>query len=62
MATQAEYTIGINAAMKVAQDDVNQMVPFFFRSDIPLADIQKCVADIVKASLDAVDAARGIRP
>lgn len=55
MATQAEYTIGTNAAMPIAQADIDQAVPSFFRGDIPLSDVQKLVADIVKAALDAVD-------
>ncbi len=58
MATKAEYTIGTNAAMSIAQADIDQAVPSFFRGDIPQSDVQKLVADIVKAGLDAVDAAR----
>lgn len=58
MATPAEYTIGTNAAMAVAQADINQLVPSFFRSDIPLSDVQKFVADVIKAGIDAIDASR----
>ena len=58
MATQAEYTIGTNAAMPIAQADIDQEVPSFFRGDITVEVVQKFVADIVLAALNAVDAAR----
>ena len=58
MATQAEYTLGTNAAMPIAQADIDKAVPVFFRGDIPLTAVQVLVADIVKTALDTVDAAR----
>ena len=58
MADEQEYAIGTDAAMRIAQADIDQAVPSFFRSEIPIADVQKLVADIVKAGLDAVDAFR----
>ena len=58
MATPAEITIGINAAMPVAMADVDQLVPPAFQGMVPPADVQKIVSDIVMVSLAAVDASR----
>ena len=58
MATPADYTIGTNAAMPIAEADINQLVPAFFRSDIPLTEVQTIVSQIVVAALNAVDASR----
>jgi hypothetical protein len=62
MATPAEVTIGINAAMPVAMADVDQLVPAAFQGMVPMADVQKIVADIVMVSLAAVDASRVSTP
>ena len=61
MATHAEVTIGTNAAMPIAQADINQMAGSF-ASDIPLGSIQKIVADVVAAAIPAVDAYRAANP
>jgi hypothetical protein len=62
MATPAEVTIGINAAMPVAMADVDQLVPAAFQGMVPMADVQKIVSDIVMVSLAAVDASRAAPP
>jgi hypothetical protein len=61
VATDAEYKIATQAALPIAQADLDQMVPFFFRSDIDPAQVAKIVGDLTKAGLDAVDAARAKR-
>ena len=61
MATPAEYTIGTNAAMPSAQADIDRMAGPW-ASQIPLADVQQLVADVVVASLNAVDAYRAANP
>ena len=58
MATPAEVTIGINAALPVAMADVDQLVPPAFHNMVPMADVQKIVSDIVMVALAAVDASR----
>ena len=58
MATPAEYTIGTNAAIPVAQTYIDQLVPSEFRGMIPVSDVQEMVAKIVVAALNAVDANR----
>jgi len=62
MATPAEYTIGTNAAMPVAQKYIAQLVPVEFQGMIPLGDVQEMVAQIVVAALNAVDASRAKTP
>ena len=59
--THAEVTAGTNAAMPIAQADINQMAGSF-ASDIPLGSIQKIVADVVAAAIPAVDAYRAANP
>jgi hypothetical protein len=58
IATPAEYTIGTNAAMPVAQNYISQLVPSEFRGMIPVRDVQQMVAQIVVAAINAVDASR----
>ena len=58
MATPAEITIGITAAMPVAMADVDQFVPAAFQGMVPPADVQKIVSDVVMVALAAVDASR----
>ena len=58
MATQAEYTIGTNAAIAKAIEDVQALVPTFAQSMVTATKIAPVVADIVKVALDAVDASR----
>jgi hypothetical protein len=58
MATPAEYTLGTNAALPKAVDDVQAMVPDFARGMVTAQKLAPVVADIVKIALDKVDAAR----
>lgn len=60
MASPHDYTIGVNAAMRVANADIQKDVPFFFRGAITQAEVQQVVTDVVVAALDAVDESRGI--
>jgi len=58
MGTPAEYTIGTNAALPKAIEDVQALVPDFAKGMVTATKIAPVVADIIKAGLDAVDAAR----
>jgi hypothetical protein len=62
MATPAEFSIGTNAAMPVAQKFIAQLVPSEFQGMIPLSDVQEMVAQIVVAAVNAVDASRAKTP
>jgi hypothetical protein len=61
MATSRDYAIGAAAAIKVAQADIDQAVPSFFRAEIPASDVAKLAADTARAVIDAVDADRAKR-
>ena len=58
MATQAEYTIGTNAALPKAVADVKALVPDFAQDMVTNQALAPVVADIVKIALDTVDANR----
>ena len=58
MATKAEYTLGTNAALPKAIADVRALVPSFVQDRVTADALGPVVADVVKAALDAVDAAR----
>ena len=62
MATPAEFSIGTNAAMPVAQKYIAQLVPSEFQGMIPLSDVQEMVAQIVVEAVNAVDASRAKTP
>lgn len=57
-ATPADFTVGTNAAMPIAQKYIAQIVPSEFQGVIPLSDVQEMVAEIVVAAVNAVDANR----
>ena len=61
VATPKDFTVGTNAAMSVAHADINRMAGVF-AGQIPQADIQQLVVDIVIASLNAVDIYRAANP
>jgi hypothetical protein len=62
MATQAEYTIGTNAAIPQALNDVWALIPGYAqgvaKQYVTYQTFAPIVADIVKTALDAVDANR----
>ena len=57
MATQAEYTVGANAAAAVLKTDVLSWVPEWVQGEI-LAKIPALAGSISKAVVDAVDKER----
>lgn len=58
MTTPAEYNAAIAAALKIIRADINQDVPYFFRSEIPESDIQQFATDTARMAVDAAAAVR----
>jgi hypothetical protein len=58
MTTPRDYQVGTAAALKIAQAAINQEVPDFFRDQVPMDKVQKYVAQVAQAVVDAVDADR----
>ncbi|GEM_PF-6667920 len=58
MTTPTEYAAAYAAILKIAQADINQAVPAFFRSEIPDGFVQQFAQAAARVALDA---AAGVR-
>jgi lysozyme family protein len=58
----SDYTIGTNAAIPIAMADAQKLVPEMFWGYITFDTVAPLVADVVKTSLDAVNAAHQPSP
>jgi spermidine synthase len=58
MTTPAEYAAAYAAVLKIAQADINQEVPAFFRSEIPNDFVEQFAHAAARVALDAAAAVR----